>query len=47
VYLLSEIYNDGNTTNLKIASVDCVENNQTCTNNGIASKPDSELVEIC
>ena len=35
IYLLSEIYNVGNNTNLKIAAVDCEENNPTCTDNGI------------
>ncbi|KAL7027470.1 hypothetical protein ACKWTF_005452 [Chironomus riparius] len=45
VNLLSEIYNVGSNTNLKIASVDCEENNQTCVDNGIVGEHVENIFE--
>lgn len=45
VNILAEIFNDGNNSNLKIAYLDCEENNQTCSNNGVNTMPDTKLVE--
>lgn len=38
IYTLSEIFNIGNSTSLKIGAIDCEDNNQTCVDNGVTGE---------